>query len=67
MEIVAAFIVPKPGAEVTEEDVIAFCKQNMAGYKVPKKVFVRPSLPMTASGKILKREIRAEHVKKKEG
>jgi acyl-CoA synthetase (AMP-forming)/AMP-acid ligase II len=38
----------------------------MAGYKVPKKVFIRSSLPMTASGKILKREIRAEHAEKKE-
>jgi fatty-acyl-CoA synthase len=67
MEVVAADIVLKPGAEVTEEDVIAFCKQNMAGYKVPKKIFFRSSLPMTASGKILKRELRIEHAKKQEG
>jgi acyl-CoA synthetase (AMP-forming)/AMP-acid ligase II len=67
MEVVSAHVVPKPGMEVTEEDIIAFCKQNMAGYKVPKKVFVRSSLPMTASGKILKREIRAEHAKQQKG
>ena len=67
MEVVSAHVVPKPGMEVTEEDIIAFCKQNMAGYKVPKKVFIRSSLPMTASGKILKREIRAEHTKQQKG
>ena len=66
MEVVAAHIVPKPGMEVSEEDVIAFCKPIMAGYKVPKKVFIRSSLPMTASGKILKREIRAEQAKQQQ-
>jgi len=60
IEAVAAFIVPRPGAEVREDEIIAFCKENMAGFKAPKKVFIRPALPMTASGKILKREIRRE-------
>ena len=60
MELVTAVVVPKPGMEVTPEEIISFSKENMAGYKVPKKVIVRPSLPMTASGKILKRELRRE-------
>ena len=61
MELVTAVVVPKPGMEVTPEEIIAFSKEAMAGYKVPKKVFVRPALPMTASGKILKRELRREY------
>lgn len=60
MELVTAIVVPKPGVEVTPEEIIAFSKETMAGYKVPKKVFVRPALPMTASGKILKQELRRE-------
>jgi fatty-acyl-CoA synthase len=64
MELVTAIVVPKPGMDVTPEEIIAFSKENMAGYKVPKKVFVRPALPMTASGKILKRELRLEFADK---
>jgi fatty-acyl-CoA synthase len=60
MELVTAIVVPQPGMDVTPEEIIAFSKENMAGYKVPKKVFVRQALPMTASGKILKRELRRE-------
>ncbi|MBN2514641.1 MAG: AMP-binding protein [Deltaproteobacteria bacterium] len=63
MEVVSAFVVPRPGQELTEEAIIGFCKENMAGYKVPKKVFIASALPMTASGKILKRKIREEYTK----
>lgn len=58
MEAVAAFVVPSPGETLSREEVIAFCKENMAGYKVPKKIIVSSQLPMTPSGKILKRKIR---------
>ncbi len=60
IEAVAAFVIPKPGVDLSEDEVIAFCKEQMAGYKVPKKVFIKTVLPMTATGKILKREIRKE-------
>ncbi|MGP0058675.1 MAG: AMP-binding enzyme [Beijerinckiaceae bacterium] len=42
----------------TEAEILAFCKQHLAGYKVPKKVIFAPSLPMTPNGKILKRKTR---------
>jgi len=61
MELVTAVVVPKPGMEVTSEEIIAFSKEAMAGYKVPKKVFVRSALPLTPTGKILKRELRREY------
>jgi len=56
-EEVKAFVVRTPGAELTEADLIAWCKQNMAAYKYPRLVEFRESLPMTATGKILKREL----------
>jgi len=57
-EEVKAFIVRKPGATVTENEIIAWCRGNMASYKYPRIVEFRDSLPMTATGKILKRELR---------
>src|SRR5215469_11636263 len=56
-EEVKAFVVRTPGAELTEAGLIAWCKQNMAAYKYPRLVEFRDSLPMTATGKILKREL----------
>jgi long-chain acyl-CoA synthetase len=56
-EEVKAFVVRVPGAALTEGELIAWCKQNMAAYKYPRIVEFRDSLPMTATGKILKREL----------
>jgi long-chain acyl-CoA synthetase len=56
-EEVKAFVVCVPGAGLTEAELIAWCKQNMAAYKYPRIVEFRDSLPMTATGKILKREL----------
>jgi long-chain acyl-CoA synthetase len=56
-EEVKAFVVRVSGAGLTEAELIAWCKQNMAAYKYPRIVEFRDSLPMTATGKILKREL----------
>jgi long-chain acyl-CoA synthetase len=56
-EEVKAFVVRKPGAGITEPDLVAWCRRNMASYKYPRIVEFRESLPMTATGKILKREL----------
>jgi fatty-acyl-CoA synthase len=58
IEAVTAFVVPKPGESITEEEIIQFCKQNLAGYKVPKKVVVLDEIPKNPSGKVLKKDIR---------
>ncbi len=61
VETVAAVIVLKPGFEASEairEDIIAYCKKELAPYKVPKIVEFRESLPKTFIGKVLKRELR---------
>lgn len=63
-ETVKAFIVPKPGETVTEEEIIQFCKSKLAAYKVPKAVEIREFLPKTMVGKILRKELRAEELRK---
>ena len=57
-EEIKAVVVRKEGKEVSENELIEFCKANMASYKYPRFVEFRDSLPMTATGKILKRELR---------
>ena len=57
-EVVTAVVVPAPGQRLTAEQVIAFCRKELAGYKVPKKVMVTDTLPRNPSGKILKNVLR---------
>jgi len=57
-EAVKAVIVPKPGEQPTEEEIIAYAKENLAGYKCPKSVEFWDELPVNPMGKILKRKIR---------
>ena len=53
-----ACVVLKPGATTTEEELIAFLQERLARYKIPKRVVFMDSLPISAAGKILKRELR---------
>ena len=64
-ETVKAYIVLKPGEKATEEEIIRFCKEKLAVYKVPKLVEFRESLPKSAVGKILRKILRAEEEAKK--
>jgi acyl-CoA synthetase (AMP-forming)/AMP-acid ligase II len=57
----AAFVVRKPGAELTEDDVREFVKDNLARYKVPRDVTFLDALPRTPTGKVLKRRLREMH------
>ena len=57
-EEVKAFVILKEGAEVTEAELVAWSKENMADYKYPRLVEIRTEMPMTATGKILKQELR---------
>ncbi len=59
-ELVKAFIVPRDGVEVNEEDILAFCRQNMAKFKVPAAVEIRAGLVHSAVGKPLRRALREE-------
>jgi acyl-CoA synthetase (AMP-forming)/AMP-acid ligase II len=57
-EVGVAFVIPRPGGELTPEEVIEWCRQAMANYKVPRRVEIVDSLPLNASGKVLKYELR---------
>jgi long-chain acyl-CoA synthetase len=57
-EEIKAFIVRKPGASLTEDELIAWCKEQLAAYKYPRYVEFRDALPMGGTGKVLKRELR---------
>ncbi|WP_099159108.1 long-chain-fatty-acid--CoA ligase [Virgibacillus ndiopensis] len=62
-ETVKAVIVLKDGTHCDEEELIAYCRENMAAYKVPRIVEFRDELPKTNVGKILRRAIREESMK----
>ena len=60
--MVKAFVVLKPGQSATEEEIIDFCKKNLAKYKVPNGVEFRQALPKSPSGMILRRILRQEEI-----
>ncbi len=57
-EVAMAFLVLKPGANFSEQEFIAWCREHMANYKVPRKVKIMDALPLNASGKVLKTELK---------
>jgi long-chain acyl-CoA synthetase len=59
-EEIKAYVLLKSGATISEPELIAWSKEQMAVYKYPRIVEIRESLPMTATGKILKKELKAE-------
>lgn len=59
-EVGRAYVVPRPGATVTEDEIIAFCRARLANFKVPRSVRIVDTLPRNAGGKVLKTELRAE-------
>jgi long-chain acyl-CoA synthetase len=66
-ETVKVFVVVKPEETLTEEEVIAHCKEKLAAYKVPRMVEFRQELPKSMVGKVLRKELRAEEYRTIEG
>ena len=65
-EEVKAFVVLKPGQSATADELIGFCREQLAPFKVPKAVEFRESLPKTQPvGKILRRQLAEEDKKKR--
>ncbi|MCZ0206717.1 class I adenylate-forming enzyme family protein [Streptomyces achromogenes] len=60
-ETVKAYISLRPGAEAAPGELAAYCKERLAAYKYPRQVEILPELPKTASGKILRRELRSRN------
>lgn len=56
-EEIKAFVILKPGTTATEDEIVGWCREQMAAYKYPRIVAIVESLPMTATGKLLKREL----------
>ena len=63
-EIVKAYVVTRKGEELSRNDVIAFCREKLANYKVPRRVEFRNELPKTMVGKVLRRALRDEEAAK---
>jgi acyl-CoA synthetase (AMP-forming)/AMP-acid ligase II len=59
-EVGKAYIVTRPGVALSEADVLTFCRERLAGYKMPRRVVFRDDLPRTPAGKPLKRVLREE-------
>jgi acyl-CoA synthetase (AMP-forming)/AMP-acid ligase II len=57
-KVVAVIIPADPGARPTQDEIVAHCREHIAGYKVPKSVIFIDAFPMTATGKVLKRAVR---------
>ncbi|WP_122425518.1 long-chain-fatty-acid--CoA ligase FadD1 [Pseudomonas viridiflava] len=63
-EAIKVFVVAKPGVTLTKDQIMEHMRANLTGYKVPRSVEFRDSLPTTNVGKILRRELRDEELKK---
>ena len=61
-EVGCAFVLPRPGAELTTEDVIGFGEGKLARYKWPKKVFLKTDFPRTALGKVRKPVLKQDYL-----
>jgi acyl-CoA synthetase (AMP-forming)/AMP-acid ligase II len=57
-EEVLAFLQLKPGATVTSEEIVEFCRDRLAGYKIPRRIEVIDQIPRNVSGKVLKKDLR---------
>ena len=57
-EVGAAFVIPRDGATLTPEDVVSYAREHLANFKVPRRVEIVEVLPMNATGKVLKTELR---------
>ena len=56
-EVAKAFVVRRAGSTLTEQEVIDWCRRNMANYKVPRSVVFLEALPINAGGKVDKAEL----------
>ncbi len=57
-EIIVAFVMPKPGNTVDDKELLAHCRERLSRYKVPDRMIFVESLPLTVTGKLMRRELR---------
>jgi fatty-acyl-CoA synthase len=63
-EVGAAYLIPRPGAEIDAAALLAWCRERLAGYKVPRSLDIVADLPRTAAGKVQKHVLRSMHEEK---
>ena len=56
-ELAKAFVVLKPGEKATEQEILSFCREHLANYKVPRGVYFVDDLPKTSTGKVMRRKL----------
>jgi long-chain acyl-CoA synthetase len=66
-EAVKALVVPRPGTALTADELVAFARERLAGYKLPRSVDFVHELPRTPTGKVLKRELRERYARAADG
>ena len=59
-EVAVAFVVPRPGRNPSEEDILDYCRGKIASFKVPRHILIIPKLPMTPTGKVRTVELRQQ-------
>lgn len=66
-ESVKVFVVLKEGEAATQEELVAYCRERLAVYKLPTEIEFRKELPKSTVGKVLRKELKAEEMKRREG
>jgi acyl-CoA synthetase (AMP-forming)/AMP-acid ligase II len=61
-EVCQAYVIPRPGADVSPAEIIEFCRDRLANFKVPRRVVIVSELPRNAAGKVLKYVLRDEAI-----
>jgi acyl-CoA synthetase (AMP-forming)/AMP-acid ligase II len=59
-EVCRAYVIPRPGADIDPQEIVTFCRERLANFKVPRDVAIVAELPRNAAGKVLKYVLRAE-------
>jgi HIP---CoA ligase len=59
-EVCRAYVIPRPGTDIDPAEIVEFCRQRLANFKVPRSVVIVAELPRNAGGKVLKYVLRAE-------
>jgi acyl-coenzyme A synthetase/AMP-(fatty) acid ligase len=58
-EIIVAYVTPRSGASIEANEVLAHCRVHLSRYKVPDRIYVCEALPLTPTGKLQRRELKA--------
>jgi acyl-CoA synthetase (AMP-forming)/AMP-acid ligase II len=62
-EVCRAYVIPRPAAQLDAAEIIDYCRERLANFKVPREVEIVSELPRNASGKVLKYVLRAQAVR----